>query len=536
MSAQPMTVGALLDEVGASRGLAHHRFETLAEIDPKPWYVQSAVAIVVWVGALVFASFLAAMGLDESAGGQVFFGVAFLAAGCVGAVTLRGLWRMHVCLVCYAATTSLSAMFAARTLHLGDDGALLAAVIAQLVCFAFIGARPVRFKALLGASLTMFAWVADQRVAGGTDLLILALAGLATFVWLAEARLGAGVLARAARPAGFALVTALLLVSLLSLLEPRGMDLQQPALLIGALGVLLVVVAITAAVEARVRAWSVPVALAIVCGAGLAALASDVPVLLTSLLVVALGRLRKEPVLEGLGAVSLAAFLWWVYYALHLSLLWTSFALFGAGVAILVARAVLLARSVGEAESANPSAGGSVFSPIFTRATRRSFTLAVPGLVVVGLVLGLAWNKEHTLAAGQTVILRLAPVDPRALMQGDYMVLDFEAARALHSEATDAREGVALLTLDADGVAHAQETIDAWAGGVRGEHAPLTDQRVRVQWHRVNGRPTFGAGSFFFAEGRGEHFAQARYAELRVARDGEAMIVKLLDVEKQALE
>src|SRR5690606_19512775 len=43
------------------------------------------------------------------------------------------------------------------------------------------------------------------------------------------------------------------------------------------------------------------------------------------------------------------------------------------------------------------------------------------GVVVVHAVLGF----ERTLRDGQLVLLELAPVDPRSLMQGDYMALRF---------------------------------------------------------------------------------------------------------------
>ena len=63
-------------------------------------------------------------------------------------------------------------------------------------------------------------------------------------------------------------------------------------------------------------------------------------------------------------------------------------------------------------------------------------------LIVVGLIasLGLvAWEvskKERLLASGDTVLLELAPVDPRSLMQGDYMRLDYAIARQWPHEAS----------------------------------------------------------------------------------------------------
>ena len=35
------------------------------------------------------------------------------------------------------------------------------------------------------------------------------------------------------------------------------------------------------------------------------------------------------------------------------------------------------------------------------------------------------WQKEQLIAHGQPVFVELAPVDPRSLMQGDYMRLEF---------------------------------------------------------------------------------------------------------------
>lgn len=44
-------------------------------------------------------------------------------------------------------------------------------------------------------------------------------------------------------------------------------------------------------------------------------------------------------------------------------------------------------------------------------------TLAIAAAVIVG--------KERVLRHGDVLYLRLAPVDPRSLMQGDYMALNF---------------------------------------------------------------------------------------------------------------
>ena len=50
---------------------------------------------------------------------------------------------------------------------------------------------------------------------------------------------------------------------------------------------------------------------------------------------------------------------------------------------------------------------------------------------------GSIWQREQLLGSGRVVILELAPVDPRSLMQGDYMALTFAAGR----EVTRLRDG-----------------------------------------------------------------------------------------------
>ena len=56
-------------------------------------------------------------------------------------------------------------------------------------------------------------------------------------------------------------------------------------------------------------------------------------------------------------------------------------------------------------------------------------------LIIANLILLLGYfnwsvyQKEQTLKEGQLVLLQLAPVDPRSLMQGDYMRLNYKEFR-----------------------------------------------------------------------------------------------------------
>ena len=52
-------------------------------------------------------------------------------------------------------------------------------------------------------------------------------------------------------------------------------------------------------------------------------------------------------------------------------------------------------------------------------------------LAVVNLAI---WQNERLIKQGETLLLELAPVDPRSLMQGDYMALRFAMADAIRQQ------------------------------------------------------------------------------------------------------
>ncbi len=148
-------------------------------------------------------------------------------------------------------------------------------------------------------------------------------------------------------------------------------------------------------------------------------------------------------------------------------------------------------------------------------------------LSLLGLALVLATinlliaSKERALDQGRTVILELAPVDPRSLMQGDFMALNYALTQKLPESAPD--EGVIYLELDDRGVATSLST------------RPLTG-RTALHYHREQGRVLFDTESFFFQEGQGPLFTGARYGELRVDREGYPILVALLDPQLRRIE
>jgi uncharacterized membrane-anchored protein len=139
-------------------------------------------------------------------------------------------------------------------------------------------------------------------------------------------------------------------------------------------------------------------------------------------------------------------------------------------------------------------------------------------LLIVAVVLVLAavnWSifaKERIMTNGERIFLALAPVDPRSLMQGDYMALRFDIARSIPAGAS----GSAPLRVDSSRIATLDPDVNA--GG------------LRIRYRVRNGQVWLGTNAYFFEEGSAERFSGARYGEFRVDRaSGEAVLVGLAD-------
>lgn len=159
--------------------------------------------------------------------------------------------------------------------------------------------------------------------------------------------------------------------------------------------------------------------------------------------------------------------------------------------------------------------------------------------IVLGtLVLGLAaintsvWQRETLLREGQTVLLELAPVDPRSLMQGDYMALRFALARSVQGtpSATDAHVGDGYVVVKRDA-----RNVATFARVYRdGEALAADESRIRYRQRRNDVRIVTNA--WFFEEGSGGVYSAARYGELRVSNDGEALLTGMRDKDLNLLE
>ena len=156
---------------------------------------------------------------------------------------------------------------------------------------------------------------------------------------------------------------------------------------------------------------------------------------------------------------------------------------------------------------------------------RRLLVFAIAGVVLAGVNFEI-YKKEQLLAEGMTVFLKLAPRDPRSLMQGDYMVLRYRIATVPELKKVET-DGYLVVARDEKKMASFSRVYEE--GTVLDKNELLLHFRQRRRGIRL------GAESFFFQEGHAKYYNNARYGELRVATSGESVLVGLRDAELNPL-
>ena len=114
--------------------------------------------------------------------------------------------------------------------------------------------------------------------------------------------------------------------------------------------------------------------------------------------------------------------------------------------------------------------------------------------------------------------MALAPVDPRSLMQGDYMALNFDMPALDNAKLNTARRIKVVAKVDARNVAIMQG-IDTGK--------PVAPDEILIELLHTGGGLRPATDAWHFKEGEGERWAKARYGEFRIDGQGRALLVGL---------
>lgn len=142
------------------------------------------------------------------------------------------------------------------------------------------------------------------------------------------------------------------------------------------------------------------------------------------------------------------------------------------------------------------------------------------------------YRKEQILKEGELLLLELAPVDPRSLMQGDYMRLRYNVS-SLQINGEDVqpdslpRRGYCVIAADPDSIARVLRFQE--------NTLPLGANERLIAYTRPNREVQIGAESYFFEEGTGAFFEEAKYGGLKIDRQGNSVLIGLFDAKKRLI-
>ncbi|WP_274365299.1 GDYXXLXY domain-containing protein [Paenibacillus thermotolerans] len=215
---------------------------------------------------------------------------------------------------------------------------------------------------------------------------------------------------------------------------------------------------------------------------------------------------------------------WFVYVAFkYYDMLWPllhkSVTLIVAGV-LLFSAVYIIARKAGSGDEERPGL-----------AIVRKSSLAIFAVIVLQLAyLGVqAVNSEILLTNGVSVKLELQPVDPRSLLQGDYVSLNYDISVLPHSVSDSpnpyslARSVKVVLAPDQSGVYRFDRML------APGES--IAEKEVVINGKLLGGqRVYYGIETYFVPEGAGlEVERSARFAYIRVGASGDALLERLAE-------
>lgn len=280
------------------------------------------------------------------------------------------------------------------------------------------------------------------------------------------------------------------------------------------------------------RAWpALGGLLALAVAAVLAALAWFMPALgatLLALMVVALAHHWRLAAACGLAAA-------WILGAFYYQLQWplTDKALLLAAAGAVLA-ALVWVDHMRQARNAHAAGAASVSaaSPSIPSTTRNAHLWSLLGGALLTLVVanGAIWQKENLIAHGTKVFVPLAPMDPRSLMQGDYMRLNFAGINdntlPLLADLRGKRPHM-VVKLDARGVASAvrlHKTSEA-----------LAADEMLLELTPKDGRWVVVTDAWYFKEGDAALWQAAKFGEFRVLPDGRALLVGMADADLKAI-
>lgn len=154
--------------------------------------------------------------------------------------------------------------------------------------------------------------------------------------------------------------------------------------------------------------------------------------------------------------------------------------------------------------------------------------------IILFILTGFSALKEEKYRKQETFYLELSPVDPRSLMQGDYMILNYvitdlawEKIKEIQKKEGKAlKRGYIVLKLDENKVAHYEDVV---------KEISNDKNKIFISFKFNSYKININADTFFFQEGDAKIYENAKFSEV-VNINNTLRLVGLVDENKNILK
>lgn len=154
-------------------------------------------------------------------------------------------------------------------------------------------------------------------------------------------------------------------------------------------------------------------------------------------------------------------------------------------------------------------------------------------LFFVGLIAKNEWHLAHS----KSIFIELKPVDPRSILQGDYMALAYELN--LQTSKPLAENETLNQRIFNHASIHTKVILDSHSKVIRTTLEPnnLSAEQSLILKNPENRYQALypASRSFLFAEGLAQCYEKAKYAEFKINQEGEVILFDLRGEELQPL-
>ncbi len=153
--------------------------------------------------------------------------------------------------------------------------------------------------------------------------------------------------------------------------------------------------------------------------------------------------------------------------------------------------------------------------------TKMKTTLIIFNFILLLVLTSFSAFKAESYRKGDYFYLKLAPVDPRSLIQGDYMILNYEIVDELWARLNNTRNnmkvGYIVAKIDENKVAHFIDVVDK----------PFNDKNlIFIKFKSNSYNIKINADSFLFQEGEAKTYENAKYSKVVIVNN----VLRLVDL------